>query len=62
VVATHYQKRSNNRGVPVLAAPKVPQSFDTDAALIERIASVPGAIGYVGKLTSHEKVKELTVK
>jgi hypothetical protein len=40
----------------------VPQSFDTDAALIERIASVPGAIGYVGKLTSHEKVKELTVK
>ena len=40
----------------------MPKSFPTEEALVEYVASVPGAIGYVGEATEHENVKSLTVK
>jgi len=40
----------------------MPRSFETEAALVEYIASVPGAIGYVGTTSDVKKVKILAVK
>jgi ABC-type phosphate transport system substrate-binding protein len=40
----------------------VPKSFEAEVALIDYVASTPGAIGYVGSSTDHEKVKALAVK
>jgi ABC-type phosphate transport system substrate-binding protein len=40
----------------------MPKMFDTEAALVDYVAATPGAIGYVGKGTEHEKVKTLAVK
>jgi len=40
----------------------MPKSFPTEAALIEYVASVPGAIGYVAAPVEHENVKSIPVK
>jgi ABC-type phosphate transport system substrate-binding protein len=40
----------------------MPQSFDSEESLIDYIATVPGAIGYVSASQNHDKVKTLTVK
>ncbi len=40
----------------------MPQSFDSEAALIDYIASMPGAIGYIDDSVSHEKLKSLILK
>ena len=40
----------------------IPKAFDSEAGLIEYIASVPGAIGYVGSAPNHEKVRTVSVK
>lgn len=40
----------------------LPRSMAGDAAAIDYIASVPGAIGYVGTLPEGAKVKSITVK
>jgi hypothetical protein len=40
----------------------IPKSFDAETALIDYVASVPGAIGYVSAPTDREKVKSLAVK
>jgi ABC-type phosphate transport system substrate-binding protein len=40
----------------------MPKTLDTESALVDYVASTPGAIGYVGKDTAHDKVKTLAVK
>ena len=40
----------------------MPQAFDTEAMLIDHVASAPGTIGYIGVSTKYEKVKALVVK
>lgn len=40
----------------------MPQSFDTEAELLDYVASKPGAIGYVGPSTTSDKVKTLPIK
>jgi hypothetical protein len=40
----------------------MPKTFDSEMALIDYVAATPGAIGYVGKGTEHEKVKTLAIK
>ncbi len=40
----------------------MPKTFDSDSALLEYVASTPGAIGYAGKNAKHDSVKTLAVK
>ena len=40
----------------------MPKSLDSDAAVVEYVAHTPGAIGYIGKTTSHDGVKILAVR
>jgi len=40
----------------------MPKTFDTEAALVDYVAATPGAIGYVSKGASNDKVKILEVK
>jgi hypothetical protein len=40
----------------------MPKTFDTETALVDYVAATPGAIGYVGKGTEHDKVKTLAIK
>jgi ABC-type phosphate transport system substrate-binding protein len=40
----------------------MPKTFDTEAALLDYVASTPGAIGYVGKAPEHDNVKVLGIK
>ena len=40
----------------------MPKSFDTESALLDYVASVPGAIGYIEAPTGHDKVRSLTVR
>jgi len=40
----------------------MPKVFESESALIEHVATVPGAIGYVEGTANLEKVKTLTVK
>ena len=40
----------------------MPKAFDSEAAMVDYVAATPGAIGYVGKATEHDKVKTLTIK
>jgi hypothetical protein len=40
----------------------MPQAFDNEEALIQHVASTPGAIGYVSTLPDNPKVKSLLVK
>ena len=40
----------------------MPQTLDSEAAMVDFVARTPGAIGYVGRSTTHEGVKVLTVR
>jgi ABC-type phosphate transport system substrate-binding protein len=40
----------------------MPKTFDTEAALLDYVAATPGAIGYVSKGASRDKVKTLVVR
>jgi len=40
----------------------MPKTIDSEVALVDYVAATPGAIGYVGKSTAHDKVKTLAVK
>jgi ABC-type phosphate transport system substrate-binding protein len=40
----------------------MPKTVDSEAAMVDYVAATPGAIGYVGKDTAHDKVKTLTIK
>jgi len=40
----------------------MPKSFDSESAMVDYVAATPGAIGYVGKGTEHDKVKTLAIK
>jgi len=40
----------------------MPKTFDSESALVDYVAATPGAIGYVGKGTDHDKVKTLSIK
>ena len=40
----------------------MPKNFDTEVALIDYVAFVPGAIGYIGSPANSKKIKSLTVK
>ncbi|MFZ0772208.1 MAG: hypothetical protein WCA49_24965 [Candidatus Sulfotelmatobacter sp.] len=40
----------------------MPKTVDSEAAMLEYVAATPGAIGYVSKVTEHDKVKTLAVK
>jgi ABC-type phosphate transport system substrate-binding protein len=40
----------------------MPKTFDTEPEMVNYVASTPGAIGYVGKDTAHDKAKTLAVK
>ena len=40
----------------------MPKSLDTDTAVVEFVAHNAGAIGYIGKATTHEGVKVLAVR
>jgi ABC-type phosphate transport system substrate-binding protein len=40
----------------------MPKSLESDTAVVEFVAHNAGAIGYIGKATSHEGVKVLAVK
>jgi len=37
----------------------MPKTFDSEAALIEYVAVTPGAVGYVSRISSQDKVKRL---
>jgi hypothetical protein len=39
-----------------------PKSVDSDAAMVDYVASTPNAIGYVAKGADHDKVKVLSIK
>jgi ABC-type phosphate transport system substrate-binding protein len=38
----------------------MPKAFDSESALIEYVAATPGAVGYVSRISSQEKVKVLS--
>jgi ABC-type phosphate transport system substrate-binding protein len=40
----------------------MPKTVDSEAAMVDYVAATPGAIGYVGKDTAHDKVKTLAIK
>jgi ABC-type phosphate transport system substrate-binding protein len=40
----------------------MPKTVDSEAAMVDYVAATPGAIGYVGKGTEHDKVKTLAIK
>jgi len=41
----------------------MPRAFDSESALIEYVAATPGAVGYVSRISPHDKVKPLvTIK
>jgi ABC-type phosphate transport system substrate-binding protein len=40
----------------------MPKAFDTEAQMVDYVAATPGAIGYVGSGTPHDRAKTLVVK
>jgi ABC-type phosphate transport system substrate-binding protein len=54
--------RATWRSIMFAGQGTMPKVFDSEAALIDYVATVPGAIGYVSGSTNHEKVKSLAVK
>ena len=39
----------------------MPRAFDSEAAIIEYVAATPGALGYVSRMSSQDKVKSIAV-
>jgi hypothetical protein len=37
----------------------MPKAFDSESALIEYVAATPGAVGYVSRISSQDRVKHL---
>jgi ABC-type phosphate transport system substrate-binding protein len=54
--------RAGWRSLVFTGQASMPKTFDTEAALLDYVAATPGAIGYVGKDPSRDKVKTLEVK
>jgi len=40
----------------------MPKTLEAESAVVDYVASTPGAIGYISKDTAHDKVKTLAVK
>jgi ABC-type phosphate transport system substrate-binding protein len=40
----------------------MPKTEDSEAAMVDYVAATPGAVGYIGKETPHDKVKVLALK
>jgi hypothetical protein len=38
----------------------MPKAFDSESDLIKYVASTPGALGYVSRISTHDDVKSLT--
>jgi hypothetical protein len=38
----------------------MPKAFDSESDLIKYVASTPGALGYVSRISPHDDVKSLT--
>jgi hypothetical protein len=51
--------RSQWRKVVFTGQGSMPKAFDSESALIEYIAATPGAIGYVSRISSQDRVKSL---
>ena len=54
--------RASWRSLVFSGQASMPKSLDSDAAMVEYVAHNAGAIGYIGKASSHEGVKVLAVK
>ena len=54
--------RASWRSLVFTGQGSMPKTFDTDAALMDYVAATPGAIGYVSRPASGDKVKMLVVK
>ena len=54
--------RTSWRSLVFTGQGSMPKTLDSESAMVDYIAATPGAIGYVGKETAHDKVKTLTVK
>jgi len=51
--------RSQWRKVVFTGQGAMPKAFDSESALIEYVAATPGAIGYVSRVASEDRVKSL---
>src|ERR1700719_4012400 len=51
--------RSQWRKVVFTGQGAMPKAFDSEAALIEYVAATPGAVGYVSRIPSQDRVKFL---
>jgi ABC-type phosphate transport system substrate-binding protein len=51
--------RSQWRKVVFTGQGAMPKAFDSESALIEYVAATPGAIGYVSRFPSQDRVKFL---
>ncbi len=54
--------RASWRSIVFAGQGTMPRAFESESALIDYVASAPGAIGYVTAPVSREKVKTLSVK
>lgn len=54
--------RSSWRSLVFSGQGSMPKTVDSDAAMVDYVASTPGAIGYIGKESPHDRVKVLTIK
>jgi ABC-type phosphate transport system substrate-binding protein len=54
--------RTSWRSLVFTGQGSIPKTVDSDTAMVDYVAATPGAIGYIGKETSHDKVKVLAIK
>jgi ABC-type phosphate transport system substrate-binding protein len=54
--------RTSWRSLVFTGQGSMPKAFDSEAQMVDYVAATPGAIGYVGAGTPHDKVKTLAVK
>lgn len=57
-----YQLRSAWDRIIYTGIGQAPIQVTTETEMRKRVASVPGAIGYIGKVYSHDKVRALSVR
>jgi hypothetical protein len=50
------------RGLVLTGQGTVPKSFDSEAEMVQYVASKPGALGYISNSTAHDGVKVLAVQ